>query len=343
MIKIMAIGDPHSKRNNQSEITECGNKISENIKTHKPKAVVILGDLANDHEKVYLTALNGIIKFMSKVCDAASEVGARVYYIIGNHDAATNQIFLDDSHAFNAFKKWQNLVIIDKPLRLKSDDGYITMCPYVPPGRFVEALDTIGREKWMESMVIFCHQEFDGAVFNGISSKNGDKWGVLLPLVISGHIHGFHTPQNNLIYVGAPYDINFGDGSDGEKTISLFSFENGAVVDHERINLGLLRKIDINLTISEAYEYVPSGKLNIRMHITGTTQEFAKFKASEKFQELLKVAKIVPHLTDPVKTFKNVNRKGYLDILVEECKKENEFVQQVLHEIFSSNEDGNEA
>jgi DNA repair exonuclease SbcCD nuclease subunit len=330
-VSIMVIGDPHSKRSNQAELTECASKIAEQITKNKPNAVVILGDLANDHEKLYLTALNGIVKFLATICDAAQ--GAKVYYIIGNHDAIDNKIFLTDDHAFNAFKRWQNLVIVDTPMRLKSQSGFITMCPYVPPSRFVEALDTIGREKWMESSVIFCHQEFAGAMLGAIPSKAGDEWKFSWPQIVSGHIHTKSRPQNNVLYVGAPYDINFGD--EGEKGIHIVTIDTNSPSSYtdEFIDLGMPRKITIAVKVSELKDLVLPDNAWIRLYVSGTTQEFAKLKASEFYTKLSQRTKVIPCITDPIKTVQNVQRKGYLELLKEACKKENNYVSEALEEI----------
>lgn len=336
MIKLLSIGDLHSKKNNQSVLLECAKRICNKIKEHKPKAITILGDLANDHEKLYVVALNGIVSVLDLICETATSVGAKVYYIVGNHDATTNQIFLTPDHSFNAFKKWPNLIVVDKPIRFKSSDGYITMCPYVPPGRFVEALDTLGRDKWMESMVIFCHQEFAGVKMGAIESSCGDNWGIMLPLVVSGHIHTYHQHRDNILYVGAPYDINFGD--EGEKGVHVLEFENGALVGHLMDNLGMPRKQTIKLTINEAMEYQVPENHQIRAYISGTTQEFTKFKKTEKFEKLSALIKIIPQITDPAKVIRNVSRKGYLDILKEECLKENAFVRLIFDEITQKGE-----
>jgi DNA repair exonuclease SbcCD nuclease subunit len=334
MLKILAIGDPHSKKNNQNEIEKCADLCAEKVLSEKPKAVVILGDLANDHERLYLSALNGIVYFFDKICIAANIVEAKVYYIVGNHDYINNAQFLTDSHAFNAFKKWQNLVIIDKPMRLKSSDGYITMCPYVPVGRFVEALDTIGRDKWTESTVIFCHQEFKNATDGFFVSKNGDEWNYD-NMVISGHIHTAGKLQDNVFYVGSPYDITFGD--EGTKGIYLVELESNKVSDIKYIDIGMPRKMSINVTIEEAKQYQPDDLNKVRMYISGTTQEFNEFKKTEHYIFLAEKVKIIPQITDPVKIVRNIKRRSYLDVLAEECEKENSMVKEMLKEVLNEN------
>lgn len=330
MISILAIGDLHSKRSNQDDLAECADKIVDLIASRSPKAIVILGDLANDHEKVYVTALSGAVKFLKLINDAAVAIGAKLYYIVGNHDAENNQIYLEDTHSFNAFKQWPNITIIDKPLRVKSPDGYITMCPYVPAGRFIEALDTIGRDKWMESSVIFCHQEFLGAAMGAITSKVGDKWPADCPQIVSGHIHTYSRLAYNCLYVGAPMYHTFAD--EGMKSVSILSLENGAM-DEERIDLHMPAKLSVHVTVAEALVYKIPLNARIRMYISGTTQEFAKFKKNKVYAELMQLVKIIPEITDSAKIAKNVQRKGYVDILRDDCEKENHRVKEAFVEV----------
>ena len=88
---LLGIGDLHSKRSNQDELKACAHKISAQIMEQKPNAIVILGDLGNDHERAYLVALNGMVTFLELVNYAAISVGAKIYYIIGNHDRCNHR------------------------------------------------------------------------------------------------------------------------------------------------------------------------------------------------------------------------------------------------------------
>lgn len=337
-LKILTIGDPHSKRSNQPEIKECGDKIAQKIKETEPNAVVILGDLADNHDRVYISSLHGTVYFIEAICTAAASLlkPAKVYYIIGNHDYETNQCFLTENHTFNAFKKWQNFIVIDTVLRLKTQLGSVVMCPYTPPGRFVEALDTIGRDKWTDAMAIFCHQEFLGSKLNGlIASKVGDKWETTNPLVISGHIHNYNRLQTNIIFVGAPMYHTFGEDLEASRTISLFDFQSASECEETRFDLGLPKKLTIDLSIAEAQNYNPPENSHVRLNLTGTTQEHNQFKQTEKFAQLSQVVKIIPQITDKIVIPKNFKRLGYIEILTQDCAKEDKLVQEALQEVLS--------
>ena len=72
--------------------------------------------------------------------------------------------------------------------------------PYVPPGRFVEALETYKNINWKDVDCIFAHQEFYGCKMGAILSEEGDKWESKWPLVVSGHIHSRQWINKNIYY-----------------------------------------------------------------------------------------------------------------------------------------------
>lgn len=333
--KILAIGDLHSKVSNQEDIKACADKNAEQIKEKQPNAIVIMGDLANDHERSHVLAFNGIVLFFDIVCAAAADIGRKVYYLIGNHDLMNNQQFLTDNHFFNAFKKWPNLVIVDRPIRLKAENGYVLLCPYVPPGRFEEAIRPTMPPDTDSVLAIMCHQEFLGAKLGAIPSKVGDRYPEDSPLVISGHIHNYDRLQKNIVYVGSPMDHTFGE--DSEKTISLFEFESPSEWTESRTNLGLPRKITITLDMTKASTFDPPDGAYIRLNLVGTAEEHTLFKTTEQYKKLNKLTKIIPKIVDSSVVKRNLERKGYLELLRKECETADSSVQEALQEIFDEN------
>ena len=93
--------------------------------------------------------------------------------------------------------------------------------PYVPPGRFEEALRTL-KDDWISASCIFAHQEFAGCKMGAIVSIEGDKWDIKNPIVISGHIHSKQQPQKNIYYSGSAMQHAFGESA--KNIIAFFSF-----------------------------------------------------------------------------------------------------------------------
>jgi hypothetical protein len=333
MISILVIGDAHSKISNQKNLRDCADRIENVISETKPNAIISLGDLGNDHGKVYLSALNGMVYYFDKITKAAAGVSAKTYHLLGNHECEHNQVFLEDNHILHVFKKWPNLTIVDRPIRTKSPDGFIVLCPYVPPGRFIDALDTIGREKWQESMVIFAHQEFVNADFGNNFSKVGDEWPIDHPIVVSGHIHKYGKPQPNVHYVGAPFHHTFADDTD--RSISLLTFDGGVFTTEKRIDLGLPKKITVTLSIQEAKEYEIPTNAHVRVYLRCSSEDYAKFQKTKHYKELSELTKVIPEITDKVVVKSFAQRKSYLEILAEQCSNENNYVKKALEDIIN--------
>lgn len=347
-IKVLTIGDPHFKVSNIKECEEMIEKIVQIAKEKKPDFIVCLGDILDRHETIHVSPLTLSIKFLSRL-----EQIAKLYVIIGNHDRPNNSDFLSNQHPFNAVKEWKNTIVVDKAIKDTIKGHRFVFVPYVPPGRFLEAIDTLipkpeksddvflkeqmeeqmieEREKslndkpflnFIKAMIIhndlelpnslkpdfkakkenkivdiddnfinsitsfFGHQEFFGAHMGVIISQTGDKWSHEYPLVISGHIHDYDRPQNNIVYTGTPMQHSFGDRED--KTISLFTFFSNKKWTEERLNLNLPKRSIVYLDPKNVITWIPpEGKL-IKVIIKGTSSEI---KATMKLQYIKQLIK----------------------------------------------------
>src|SRR5690606_19100290 len=98
------------------------------------------------------------------------------------------------------------------------------------------------------------HQEFLGCNLGIKKSEEGDPWDENYPLVISGHIHDYQKLAENLIYVGTPYQINFGEPH--QKAVSEFLFfkeseTDNLIYEEIRINLGIKNKTILKVEAQE--------------------------------------------------------------------------------------------
>ena len=122
------------------------------------------------------------------------------------------------------YKKWENLVIVDKVIHIEIDDKLFTLLPYVPNGRFIEALDTNTEKDWTKSNCIFAHQEFVGCKMGHIISEQGDVWDNSYPQIVSGHIHSRQFVQDNIYYPGAALQHAFGESE--KNVIAVLQFDS---------------------------------------------------------------------------------------------------------------------
>lgn len=316
---ILAVGDPHSKVSNVNDLQLLAAELLTIISSKKPDAVVILGDLHDYFERAHLQAWDSMVRFLDKI---SSNIDT--YYIVGNHCAINNQIFLTDEHFFNAFKKWKNLTIVDKPYWLQD----CLLVPYTPPGRFVEALNTTN--SWEAAKVIFAHQEFLGAQMGPITSLTGDTWSGLNPLVVSGHIHDRQWVGNNIYYAGTPFQTSFGDT--GEKSVALIDTESGSITEVPIVTVP--KRISIRVDVAKFKELSINQENHYRITISDTSENITQIKKTNKFKEISLIAKIILVPIDAAQvTKKTVKTDGYSEILKKSIAKETKLVQSLAEEV----------
>jgi hypothetical protein len=230
----------------------------------------------------------------------------------------SNSEFLTENHWLNALKKWPNLTIIDKV----HDYGDYLMCPYVYPGRFIEALETKCPDgSWKNKKIIFAHQEFVDCQMGAIKSKDGDKWNIEWPQVISGHIHDTQT-IDKIFYPGAPLQHSFGDTD--KRIVASINLSDLAIVEYPlNVPKKYIIHTDItNLKSNLLKNYDKNGKKKIKLE--ATTEEFKIFKESKDYKDLIRQGikfQLVTTKNEPMKeTPKNGNFLEILEKLIDEEK-----------------------
>jgi|SRR6056297_289160 len=326
MVTFLTIGDPHFKVSNIQESREMIDKICDLVEKRTPDFVVCLGDILHTHDKIHIEALCLANEFIERVSRLSP-----IYVLIGNHDRCNNSDFLTTKHAFNGMKERRNIEIIDVVKEFIIKGKKYIMVPYVPPGRFMEALNTID-DPLENTSCIFAHQEFKGVQMGSIVSEHGDEWDESYPLVISGHIHSYSKLSHNILYVGTPMQHTFGEAMD--KTVSLFDDNM-----EERIDLHLKKRVLIRMNIKDLTDrWRPSPNCLTKLILSGTESETKSSSFNIIISDirslgvkvdirLLKDKKDKPEISKPNKTFSEVLR--------EQCKKD-ENLYDVYQDIFDS-------
>jgi DNA repair exonuclease SbcCD nuclease subunit len=273
--KIIFIGDIHIKFSNLSEIDKLQNVVVDHCKSSFPSFFLLGGDILDTHERVNTQLLNRayeLIKAFKKI--------APVYVIVGNHDYINNQQFLSNNHWMNGMKEWVNVTIVDTPTIVET---YL-LVPYVPNGRFVEAIETVTKS-WKDFDCVFAHQEIKGCKMGAITSIDGDEWEDEWPMLISGHIHERQNIRNNVLYPGSA--INHAYSSDNQG-VSEFTFQESQLHEY-RIDLKLEKKKTLYKNICD----VDASKIklldkNCRLALEGEIKDITSFKKSQTYQSLIK-------------------------------------------------------
>lgn len=260
-MKILVLGDPHFEVGNLPIMEKVCKEIHSIIDDRKPDLVVSLGDSLHTHERIHLRAQYFAKKFYLEV---AAKVP--IVVLIGNHDRENNQDFCTNIHPFYGLK---NVTVVSTPLWDRERN--LIFVPYVPPGRYHEALQLIDYTpgEGPQPKLIFSHQEFKGSVMGIKMSVKGDHWSKDYPLNISGHIHEQQTLPG-VFYVGTFIQQTYAESPD--KGIYLFEAETAT---HEKIPITTApRRIVVHMyppDLEHIDEKVPEGYLvKVVLHLDAT-------------------------------------------------------------------------
>jgi len=283
-VSTLVIGDPHFKVDNVPEVDLFISRITKIAEEKNPDFIVILGDVLHTHERIHTVPLNKAYEFIDKMRNISE-----TFVLVGNHDATSNQIFLTEDHWMNGMKEWSNLTIVDKVVIHKVKGFVFVLVPYVPNGRFEEALNTNISDvfHWKDSTCIFAHQEFQGCKMGAIISTDGDKWDKDYPRIISGHIHSKQKPQENIYYCGSSMQNAFGESSKNIIPYVVFSTENKDYALAE-LDLELPQKKIVYMDVENVDEYIqPETQDKIKLTISGSYEQFKALKKTKKYKKLL--------------------------------------------------------
>jgi DNA repair exonuclease SbcCD nuclease subunit len=297
-LNILCIGDIHIQTNNTQDIKIFTDKLYEYIRLNIDKIdiIVLMGDILHTHERLHTIPFNIATSLFEELSKFKP-----LYVLVGNHDYINNSQFLTNNHWMNCFKRKNNIFIVDSVFLCNHNNLNIIMCPYVPDGRFIEALNTANNlnNNWKNADCILAHQLFDGVKMGAIVTENVEKWDDNYPLLISGHIHDKQQIQDNLYYTGSSMQHAFGESHD--KTICLVKIDTS--VNIEEIDLNLPKKqilyydienIDPSINIENEKEIhkllniLDTPNTHYKITISGNFEQFKIFKKNQLFLKLQK-------------------------------------------------------
>jgi DNA repair exonuclease SbcCD nuclease subunit len=283
-MRILVIADTHFENKNEIETNMMCDKIYEIVLNNKPDIVVSLGDNLHTHEHIGMSPLKRAIKFLHTL----SQMCAHLYVLIGNHDRPNNTAFLTEDSPFTACKLWRNITIVDKVYTAEYNKTKLAFVPYVPIGRFMEALATenVTEENINEYSIIFAHQEFKGCKMGAMLSVNGDEWKPEYPMCISGHIHDHQHLQGNILYPGTPYQISY--GSAPSKGVLMVEIKDNKEISYEYYDLKLPKKMIVHLTPDELSKYTLPENCFVKLVCKGESKAIKEVTKLDSVKELLK-------------------------------------------------------
>uniref|UniRef100_A0A6C0JR08 Calcineurin-like phosphoesterase domain-containing protein n=1 Tax=viral metagenome TaxID=1070528 RepID=A0A6C0JR08_9ZZZZ len=332
---ILVIGDLHIKDKDPTLYTTFIAKVEQWLRTDRYSTVILLGDIQHKFSHVDRAAQTLVCTLFSMITKYVD-----LYVLVGNHDYDNATQFLTENHTLMPFKSWNRISIIDKPTvniltTKEGKDIKVLMVPYVPKGRFNEAIQDIELDK---IKVIFAHQEFQGTKMGPYPSEDGDVWSDNLPIVISGHAHGRHKVGSNIYHVGMPYDDSW---EETEKRYILELDVKKSNINMTFIPTRMPRKILLRLTYNEALEWkLPSEEQDMyKLKVICTNEEWKQFCKLRK-KELKGIS--ILHVTTESKQLDSALQKrrleggncdSYEEIFHNLVQKESDLVQSFYKEL----------
>jgi len=339
--KVFVIGDPHFK----STTLDLGRifieKCISQVESHKPDFICVLGDILDSHEIVRIQPHKLACEFLFRLSRIA-----HVFLLIGNHDYINNSQFQTDNHIFTPLKLWEaeKITIVDRALIQEVGSFTYTFCPYVPPGKFVEALDSANQDSsfdWRESKCIFAHQEIRGSYYRDfVASEHGDIWSEEFPPVISGHIHIEQTVGTNVYYVGSPMQHAFGECTTKYVWVVEFDLSISNELKIEKIDLDMRQKrtFEINSKTVRKKEIIENLKNHdVRLEFNGTPEEYKTFRESKDVEKLLEEGNLkIRFVGETAVSHQHTNFRGSIkDVMGQLAKEKSVEIQKVLSDLFS--------
>lgn len=309
-MKILAVGDLHIRKSNIKLIRVLRDKLLNIIYQNQIEMVVFLGDLLDNFATTDQHSWNELVKLISEI-SVRYGTKTKIVIIPGNHDMINNKEFCPQELFLTVLGSNPNVIIASKPTHICVTPNILAV-PYVPVGRFKEALKDISDIPWK---LIFAHQEFHGCKMGPIESTNGDEWGEKLPLVISGHIHEPQKVGKNIIYLGSPFCQNFGEN--GKRYVAVLDVTESSV-NMNFIDTEMPQKVTLTMAADQFLEWSPAedDQNEYRIRLCDTRVNIVKVQKHQKIKDLSKSVKLIFKTTDDAVTEKkNRANSSYVEIV----------------------------
>jgi DNA repair exonuclease SbcCD nuclease subunit len=315
-MKILAIGDQHFKLDNIIQVDIFIQKLKKHLDFENYDVIVSGGDLLDTHERLHTQCLNKAIEYLKVLSSHC-----KTFVLVGNHDMINPSQFLTTNHWLNVVKEWDkniyNITVIDKPEIYRNAKSGITLCPYVPDGMFVEALNTIPITEegysWKNTDIVFGHQTMNGVKMGAIVAENVEEWDENNPMMVSFHVHDMQRVSDNLFYTGSSMQHSFSENikkylmkiyvnEDVDLDDDKIAFVNGDVCI-KKLDIGVPKRKVINCNTKDLdnmkvlSDLIPSIYRNdmyiLKVVVSGSITEFKQVKKKEIVKKLMGKYKVI--------------------------------------------------
>jgi DNA repair exonuclease SbcCD nuclease subunit len=194
------------------------------------KDVLILGDIFHVRSRIDVGVYDAVYHKFKELVDS----GIRLVILVGNHDQALK---IGEVHALAPFSEFAE--VVDKPTWVrfgaKSDSLTAWLCPFVDDTEILNLQIQKGQQNPPTSgkMLLGLHTSIHGSAIGSINyvMKHGLTVEQVAPenwdWVACGHHHKPQFMTDNMFYIGAPIQHNFGDEGDPRGFMVLDTKKSG--------------------------------------------------------------------------------------------------------------------
>jgi len=197
--KYLLIGDLHlTEKPRDAYRFDIFKWIRKQQREFEPKATIFMGDLTDKVDKHPAVLVNRVVNELQEL--------EKFYIVMGNHD------YVDSNNPFFMFL---GPSFIHEPTQINR----LLFIPHTyNEDQFAQTCKSFSSKSVPAIDYVFCHQTFDGAIAETGTRLNGFRPShidVIAPR-LGAYAGDVHRPQRaaNVVYVGSPYHIRFGDDFD---------------------------------------------------------------------------------------------------------------------------------
>ena len=188
--------------------------LTEYALSNKINKIAFLGDLLDKSSRIK----NDVFVPLFKKIEYMKEQGLEMWFIFGNHDITSTNT---NSSILEVFEKYGHLVNSIQTYKL--GNYTINMSPFTKDADLVPTVN---------ADYLFTHLNIIGFDLGGgrIAGEEQQAFPISMfsnyKMVFTGHYHKRQCIEN-VQYIGAPYQLNFGDVDDFNKGFEVLNLENG--------------------------------------------------------------------------------------------------------------------
>lgn len=303
------------------------------IKKEKPDAILFLGDYFDNRSRLRLDTLeygHGSARQLSQI---AHEVGARIYWLVGNHD-----MFYKQKRSITSLPWAEDLstndrvVFVDFPMEV----GNCFLCPWLVGTEYLEVVDA-------DVKYVFGHFELPTFLMNE-QVECFDKGGIHADMfhqceaVFSGHFHKRQTKINQngipVIYIGNCFPHNFNDVGDRDRGCMVLEWDK----EPQFLNYPLAPNYN-RINLSELLELIDKGILSDFFNKKSVVECYDDLNIAQ--EEALEIKEILESVLEDfrLKPNRNISEEADEDIEKQDGKTVDQIVVEHINNLDTEGSD----